>query len=107
MIIGAKGLDDQHPFTEAELRELFVGMEQLMKAGMPPEVPAAFPIGQLGRMTITLKRLHLLAANLVKESAEENPNYAPLVEEAKKLLTTPPPLAAPAPQAKSRLILPS
>lgn len=101
MIIGTKRLDEQPPFCAAELRELFVGFDNMAKQGIPPEVPAALPSGQLLRIAATLKLYHDLAKKVVEvEDGVEKPEdltekLSELRQEAQELLEAPPPVAKP------------
>lgn len=110
-IVGAEGLDDLGPFCAPELRELFHGMDRTLQDGTPHQIPAAIPLGQLGRIVLTLKRYRQVAEQLVAESNKANvvdgpaPDYAAVVKVASELLTVGPPIAKPPP--RSRLVLPS
>lgn len=92
MIVGAKGLDAQPPFCADELTELFGGMDQMLKSGPPPEVPAAIPIGQLGRIVATLKKYRDLCQTAVSEDTED---VLPVLDEIKELLDVTPPVVKP------------
>lgn len=116
MIIGTpKSLDELQTFSAPELEELYKGMEQYVTSGVPMEVPAAIPIGQLGRIVATLRRYH----EVVKRTAgaedgleapgmdEVTDRWAALSSDAQALLDTTPPKEQKIVQAKSsRLVLP-
>jgi hypothetical protein len=92
MIVGAKGLADQVPFCSEELKELFGGLDQMLKSGPPAEVPAAIPIGQLGRIVGTLKQYRELCQTAVSEDTED---VQAVLDEMKELLDVSPPVAKP------------
>lgn len=62
-VVGSKTVDDLPPFTQAEMKELFAGFNQLLAQGHP-DVPIAMPFFQLARITATLKKYRDLAAKL-------------------------------------------
>lgn len=111
-IIGTKGLDNQHPFCAIELHELFVGGDNMAKQGMPPEIPAAIPLGQLLRLTATLKKYHDICALTVERyekwatSTEDDGlgEVETVIASMKELLNIGPPIAKP---QQSRLIIPT
>lgn len=107
MIIGTKGLDEQKALCAAELNELFVGGDNLAKGGVPAEIPAAVPSGQLLRIISTCKQYHDLVKQLAQiEDGLEEPKLIEqmddLREKASALINTPPPVLA----KKPRIIMP-
>ena len=114
MIIGSpKGLGDMPTFCAAELEELFKGMSAYVASGVPMEIPAAIPIGQLGRIVATLQRYHALVDKVAHvEAGIETPGMEQIEEawskvqkEALVLLSAPPPVQ-PKVTPASRLIIP-
>lgn len=110
MIIGTKGLDEQPVLCAAELKELFVGGDNLAKAGHPPMVPAAIPTGQLLRIIATCKAYHDLVSDLAHlEDGLEQPklieSFDSFQERANELIKTPPPSPVAEPP-KSRIVMP-
>lgn len=106
MVIGTpKNLDDVYPFCQYELNELFAGMDGAIKNGMPAEVPAAIPFGQLTRITGTLKRYHdlLVALTVLNEIIEargsdestdvvmDRARFRGVAKNASEVLSLPPP----------------
>ena len=112
MILGTpktpKSLDELQTFSEPELKELFRGMEKLVTGGTPLEIPAAIPIGQLGRIVATLQRYHTLMERVAyAEAGMEVPGMDQIIEKWDKLQEEAQALIhAKAPPEKSRLILP-
>jgi hypothetical protein len=116
MIIGTpKSLDELQTFSVQELEELFKGMEQYITSGVPMEVPAAIPIGQLGRIVVTLRRYHAMVKRAAgAEDGLEAPGmdeitdrWAVLSADAQALLDAAAPKEQKIVQAKSsRLVLP-
>lgn len=115
MLVGTPKLKEMQTFSAPELKELFSGMETYLNNGVPLEIPAAIPIGQLARIVSTLQRYHGLVDKVAYlEAGIESPGIDRLMEawdtmqaEAKELLEVKPPeqpkiVAAP----QSRLIIP-
>jgi hypothetical protein len=115
MLVGTPKLKNMQTFSSGELKELFSGMENYLNSGVPMEVPAAIPIGQLGRIVSTLQRYHELVDKVAHlEAGIECPGMDRLMEawdkmqsDAKELIEVKPPeqpkiVAAP----QSRLIIP-
>jgi hypothetical protein len=85
-IIGApKSLNDLQTFNAAELSELFSGMEEYVTSGVPMEVPASIPVGQLGRIVVTLKRYHAVVAGLSGLPVNEELTVTPFEKAAMDL----------------------
>lgn len=115
MLVGTPKLKDMQSFSEPELKELFTGMEAYLSNGVPLEIPAAIPIGQLGRIVATLQRFHALVEKVAHvEAGVEVPGMDQLIdrmgvvaEEARELLSAKPPEAPKVvPANPSRLIIP-
>ena len=109
MILGTpKSLDELQSFSGPELNELFKGTEGVIIGGIPLEIPANIPLGQLGRIVATLRRYHALVEKVAhSEAGMETPGmdriierWDQLQEEALALIHVKPP------PEKSRLILP-
>ena len=109
MLIGApKSLEELQTFSKPELEELFKGTEAYVTSGVPMEVPAAIPIGQFGRIVITLKRYHALMEQIAyAEAGMETPGMDQIIEKwdalqeaARELVESRPPPPA------SRIIVP-
>lgn len=104
-IIGAPtDLMDITPFCGIELAELYKGAEQLLSEGVPMEVQAALPTGDLLRIAATLRRYHELIARFVHdyEGCKEQDDVDAavevvdqMIEDAQALLSAPPPSAFP------------
>lgn len=112
-VIGAKGLDAQHPLLHIERLELFDVVNKLALEGAPEDMPIGFPIGQLIRVTATLKKYQDLLKALAA-CKEDNSSVTSvtalfellqLAEKASALLDIGPPIAQVRP-AGSRIILP-
>ena len=57
IIIGAKKKAQELPLmSESEIKELIQGSERLLEQGVPLEVPAAVRVGDLVRISSTMKR---------------------------------------------------
>jgi len=105
VILGAQGLDSMESFCAAELDELFKGLDQMLQSSPPLETPAAIPIGQLGRIVVTLKRYRDVCAAAiesleVKEDGETDEDLLASrglarFNEMKGLLEVDPPKAPP------------
>lgn len=102
-IIGAPtDLMDISPFCGTELAELYKGAEQLLSQGVPMEVQAALPTGDLLRIAATLRRYHELIARFVHdyEGCKEQDDVDAavevvdqMIEDAQELLNAPTPIA--------------
>jgi hypothetical protein len=71
IIIGAKKKAQELPLmSEGEIKELIQGSERLLEQGVPLEVPAAVRVGDLVRISSTMKRHRELLAAFVDKVDE-------------------------------------
>jgi hypothetical protein len=115
-IIGSKGLDDMPLFCSMERQELLIGLEKTLREGTPHNLPAAVPIGSLGRIAATLKAYEKMLLRLIAEGkkVELLPEGSRTIDakrilelgiEAARLLNVPPPITAPTARERKKLIL--
>jgi len=110
MIIGSpKSLKDVPVFSKLEIEELSAGAMEMIKQGIPGEVPAAVPLKHLLRITATLMEYREVVLGL-STVADESPSDAmlELIEKAKALVAAQEPKAVQPVKAepKSRLAIP-
>lgn len=92
MIIGApKSIKEVPLFSKPEIVELTRGMDDTLRQGIPPEVPAAIPVGHLARIAATLTRFHEFIEEVASFELSDDPTTADeqiyeLRQEAKKIL---------------------
>lgn len=115
MLIGSTtSIGKMNVFSKPELEELYKGMDGYLQGGVPLNVPAAIPIGQLARIVATLKAYHALAQSVADVEAgvetpgleQMIPRWDKVVADARELLETKPPEAPKVVTPPSRLILP-
>lgn len=115
IIIGAKKKAQELPLmSESEIKELIQGSERLLEQGVPLEVPAAVRVGDLVRISSTMKRHRELLVEFLElmdtlrdhadAIADEEPQLVDcptlfdLEEKIKEVIDiSPPPLVQPSP----------
>ncbi len=106
IIIGAKKKAQELPLMSGEeIKELIEGSARLIEQGIPLEVPAAVRVGDLVRISSTMKGYRELLTRFVESYDEKEAGggdwtdlYKEAYEEAKEVINiAPPPLVKPSP----------
>jgi len=113
MIIGSpKSLSEVPVFSKLEIEELVAGSTEMLKQGIPGEVPAAVPVKHLLRLTATLEKYRAVLIKLTEAKDAEDEKKESMLSEAmdsaQELIDAEQPKAVQPVQSapKSRLVVP-